>query len=228
MDKRQGKIMQAVVKEYVRTSNPVGSKLLVQKHNLGLSSATIRNEMKELEKAGYLLQPHTPAGRIPTEKAYRFFIKSLEDKKLDIDIKVKKSSEDVFREMTETLAEMSGGLAFSGTKELRSFYQSGLSNLLKEPEFEDKAYFSEMTKMMEDFEKHFNDLFKQVHEQETKVFIGKENPFGRTKKITLIVSRCRIPKKKHGVIGLMGPMRMRYDYNISLINKLKELLEDYE
>jgi len=163
MDKlteRQQKILELIVKEYVSNSKPVSSKILARK--LGLSSATLRNEMMELDKAGYSNQPHTSAGRVPSEKGYRFFIKSL------------------------------GG----------------------RPE--------------DTFEQHFNYLFKQVGEEKTQVFIGKEIPLIRTKKYTLIVTGYKTPNKKREVVGLLGPTRMRYDYNISMINKLKEMLEDYE
>ena len=162
MTQRQQKILNTIVKEYVKSSKPVSSKILVQKHKLGLSSATIRNEMKELEKTGFLQQPHTSAGRIPTEKGYRFFIKCLGGKPEDT------------------------------------------------------------------FEKHFNYLFKQIGQQETKVFIGKEIPVAEIRKFTLIITNCRVSRRRQETIGLLGPTRMRYDYNISLINKLREMLEDYE
>ncbi len=204
-----------------------------------MSSATIRNEMKELEKLGYLAQPHTSAGRIPTEKAYRLFIKSLQQergeqlrKKTDPGKGSKKlefkQPEEAFREITKKLAQMSGGFAFSGTEEGDFFHQFGLANLLKEAESEDKDFFNEITQMMEEFDKHFDKLFKKAVEDETQVFIGRENPLGKTKKLTLIISNCKTSKQKQGVIGLLGPMRMRYDHNISLINKLKKLLEKHE
>lgn len=175
MTKRQEKIIETIVKEHVRTSKPVSSKILVQKHKLGLSSATIRNEMKELEKAGYLSKPHTSAGRVPTEKAYRLFIKLLERKEMKMPVRKisRQSSEDVF-------------------------------------------------------EKHFNYLFKQVGKEETKVFINKEIPMVRTRKFTLIITNYKVSEKKQETIGLISPTRMRYDYNISLINKLREMLEDYD
>jgi len=163
MDKlteRQQKILETMVREYVKNPSPISSKILAQK--LGLSSATLRNEMMELDKAGYLIQPHTSAGRVPAEKAYRFFIKSLGGKPEDT------------------------------------------------------------------FEEHFNYLFEQVGEEETRVFIGKEIPMIKTKKYSLIITGYKAPHKKHEIIGLLGPTRMRYDYNIALINKLKEILEDYE
>jgi transcriptional regulator of heat shock response len=172
MTNRQEKILNTIIKEYVKKPQPVSSKILAQK--LGLSSATLRNEMMELEKLGYLNQPHTSAGRIPTEKAYRIFINSLKNNRVEISNRVnKQSSEDMF-------------------------------------------------------ERHFNYLFKQVGEEETKVFIGKEIPLVRTKKYTLIITGYKAPNKKHEIIGLLGPTRMRYDYNISLINKLKKMLENYD
>ena len=175
MDKltdRQQKILELIVKNYVKNSKPVSSKLLTQK-KLELSSATLRNEMMELEKTGYLNQPHTSAGRVPTEKAYRFFI-SLSEKKTEVPAKVdEQSSEDIF-------------------------------------------------------EQHFNYLFKEIGEETTQVFIGKEIPLIRTKKYTLIVTGHKTPNKKNEIIGFLSPTRMKYDYNISLINKLRELMQDYE
>ena len=229
MTERQRKILGVIVKEYVESPKPVSSKFLAQKLKPELSSATIRNEMMELEKSGYIQKPHTSGGRIPTEKAYRIFIKSLEGKEVKVPIKVNRESPDeTFKRVTQILAEMSGGLAFGGIKGLNNFFQSGLSNLLREPEFEDRDCFSEIAGMMEEFENHFDEIFKEISESETRVFIGHENPLKKTKKLSLIVSGCKTSGKRHGVIGLLGPMRMKYDYNISLINKIRELMENYE
>lgn len=230
MDKlteRQQKILELIIQEYVSRPKPISSKILGQK--LGLSSATLRNEMKELEKGKYLIQPHISAGRIPTDKAYRLFIKSIKEKEIKFPVKTnQKPSNDISRDITQTLAEMSGGLAFSAIKEMNSFYQTGFSNLLKFPELGDRDYFSEMAQTMEQFEKHFDELFEKISDDETEVFIGKDNPMSKTKRVSIIISKCRMPNDKHGVIGLLGPTRMKYDYNVSLINKLKEILEDCE
>jgi len=231
INNRQQKILEAIIREYVKESKPVSSKTLTQKYKLELSSATIRNEMKELGGKGYLSSPHISAGRFPTEKAYRLFIRNIEEK--DIKIKPSKTTgwdlkypEEMFQKMTKILAEKSGGLAFGGVKELKSFCQSGLSNLLKEPEFENKDYFSEIIGLIEEFDKCFEGLFEEISEDETRVFVGQENPLKKTKKLSLIISGCKIPEKKHGIIGLLGPIRMRYDYNISLVNRLKNLIEN--
>jgi len=77
LDQRKAFILATVVYEYVATAEPVGSQTLTQKYNLGVSSATIRNEMAELEAAGYLVQPHTSAGRIPSDAGYRTYVDQL-------------------------------------------------------------------------------------------------------------------------------------------------------
>src|SRR6266581_360880 len=76
-DNRKRKLLQAVIYQYVRTAKPVGSQVIVDKYNFGLSSATVRNLLADLEKEGFLIQPHTSAGRVPTDKGYRYYVDTL-------------------------------------------------------------------------------------------------------------------------------------------------------
>ena len=80
LSERKQKILQAVIDEYLGTAEPVGSRVISKKNELGLSSATIRNEMADLEGMGFLVQPHTSAGRIPSDSGYRFYVNSLMQK----------------------------------------------------------------------------------------------------------------------------------------------------
>ena len=77
LEDRKLEVLRAIVEDYVSTQEPVGSKALVERHNLGVSPATIRNDMAALEDEGYIAQPHTSAGRIPTDKGYRLFVDRL-------------------------------------------------------------------------------------------------------------------------------------------------------
>ena len=77
LSERQQNILRLVVQEYIKTANPVGSHTIVTIYSLGVSSATIRNDMAVLESSGYLMQPHTSAGRVPTEAGYRYFVEKL-------------------------------------------------------------------------------------------------------------------------------------------------------
>ncbi|MGM0502750.1 MAG: heat-inducible transcriptional repressor HrcA [Bacillota bacterium] len=81
MTERKKKILKTIVNEYIMTAQPVGSRTLARKYDFGVSSATIRNEMADLEAAGYLEQPHKSAGRVPSDKGYRFYVDSLMDVK---------------------------------------------------------------------------------------------------------------------------------------------------
>ncbi len=81
LSERKLKILQAIISDYVRSAEPVGSRTLSKKYDLGISPATIRNEMADLEEMGYLTHPHTSAGRVPSDKAYRLYVNALMEKK---------------------------------------------------------------------------------------------------------------------------------------------------
>jgi heat-inducible transcriptional repressor len=77
LDDRKLEVLRAIVEDFVETQEPVGSKALVERHALGVSPATVRNDMAVLEEEGYIAQPHTSAGRIPTDRGYRLFVDRL-------------------------------------------------------------------------------------------------------------------------------------------------------
>lgn len=79
MDERKFAVLRAIIEDYVATQEPIGSKSIVERHRLKVSPATVRNEMAVLEDEGYIVQPHTSAGRIPTDKGYRTFVNRLNE-----------------------------------------------------------------------------------------------------------------------------------------------------
>ena len=81
LDERKTKILNAIIRNYLETGEPVGSRTISKYTDLNLSSATIRNEMADLEELGYIVQPHTSAGRIPTDKGYRFYVDDMMSEK---------------------------------------------------------------------------------------------------------------------------------------------------
>ena len=81
LDERKMKILQAIIRNYLETGEPVGSRTISKYTDLNLSSATIRNEMADLEELGYIIQPHTSAGRIPSDKGYRLYVDSMLEEK---------------------------------------------------------------------------------------------------------------------------------------------------
>ncbi len=143
MEERKKQLLKLVVEHYVESAEPVSSKMLVD--DLGVSGATIRNELRALEEAGYLTHPHTSAGRIPTEQGYKYYIaeimqlrepsKPATDKLQNI-IDASETRRDVLKTIAKLIAEHSGNavmIAFDNT----SVYYTGMAQLFSQPEFRD-------------------------------------------------------------------------------------------
>lgn len=122
LDKRKQEILCAVIKAYIETGEPIGSKALIEREGLAVSSATVRSEMSELERLGFLRKPHTSAGRIPSNEGYRFYITTaLSDYRLNRDEEQilslpdfdPKNLDGVFHQMVQALAEFSGCTVFA-------------------------------------------------------------------------------------------------------------------
>ena len=102
LDERKVKILNAIIQNYLETGEPVGSRTISKSSDLNLSSATIRNEMSDLEELGYIIQPHTSAGRIPSDKGYRFYVDHLIQEKDQEVTEIK----DIMIERTEKMEKL--------------------------------------------------------------------------------------------------------------------------
>lgn len=228
--KRQDLILSKIIQEYIDFAIPVSSKSLEEKYSFGVSPATIRNEMQRLTGLGFLFQPHTSAGRIPTDKAYRFLVdkillkQELFEKKQDFEIK--DWSDDPLRfvqSITRALAATSSSLAVSYLFNERFLWKEGWEELLQAPEFQNTSRVSDFVKFLKSFER---DIEKVRPDSNIRVYIGTETPFPKSAEFSLIISKCCFPDKEEGVISILGPKRMAYDKNIALINSFKEILEN--
>lgn len=236
--KRQEEILNRIVHNYIDSAKPVSSEFLEKKHKLGISPATIRIEMQKLTDRGFLFQPHTSAGRIPTDRGFRFFVdrlfkgESLEfsDKKFLKEIQEIKhqigDSLKFSREITKILASLSSNLAFSYLFDEKIFWKEGWQEIFAEPEFEDTECVKNFLEMIENLEKHIEDF---IFEEDflPRVYIGKESPILKSKDFSLVISQSKFPKKKKATLAILGPKRMAYQKNISLINSLVKILAEY-
>lgn len=229
---RQKSILETIVNEYIDSALPVSSQLVEKKYNFGVCSATIRNEMQKLTESGFLYQPYTSAGRVPTDKSYRFFVDNLFRKGLSkfenifqIEEILEKEKKD-FLKLTVCLSKFlvttCSGLAAIHLFEKDFFWKEGWEEVLREPEFEEKDFISNFAELLKKFEV---DIKRIDINSEIKVYIGKENPFTKSKDFSIILSKCHFPDKEEGIVSLLGPKRMTYEKNISLINSLTEMLE---
>lgn len=231
---RQESILEKVIQEYVGSAYPVSSQFLVKKYNFGVCPATIRNEMQKLTESGFLHQPHTSAGRVPTDKGYRFFVNNLLKEGVsefedifEIEEILEEEKRDFLKlttHLSKFLAMASSNLATIHLFEKDFFFKEGWEKVLKEPEFEEKTFVIGFAELLQNFE---NDIKNLDINSEIKVYIGKENPFTKSKDFSIISSRCRFPNKEEGIVSLLGPKRMSYEKNISLINSIVKILEEF-
>ena len=143
LDDRKKKVLQAIVDDYVATNEPVGSKSLIERHDFRVSSATLRNDMAELERLGFIEKPHTSAGRIPSDRGYREYVDSL----MKIDTLTPKEQEEIesnisgtvdeaaelIKSATHTLSEATGFVSLSMSPRLRKSFLKQIKILMIEP-----------------------------------------------------------------------------------------------
>jgi heat-inducible transcriptional repressor len=232
---RQTQILKALIDEYIETAEPVGSEALDKKYNLGVSPATIRNEMAVLTKLKYLRQPHTSAGRVPTPVAMKFYIDQLMEEKdmsLADEVKAKEEVWDVrgdmdrlLQEATHALAERTKSLAVAATDEGKVWH-SGYANIFANPEFADMAACAQLFNFIEEAES-IHELFfgKHLTGSPIDVFFGEELGWQDMMPIGVVTTRFKI-KGHNGALGVIGPVRLRYPVIIPTLRYFKNLLEE--
>ncbi|MFH1457503.1 MAG: DeoR family transcriptional regulator [Patescibacteria group bacterium] len=215
---RQKELFKNIVQEYVKTAQPVGSNLLVEKFKLDISPATVRNDMRELEEQNLIIAPHTSAGRVPTEYGYKYFVKNYIDLGAELNKKEAKEVQMVYKNEIKNLAkiisEKSGLGVFLGFAE-NDVYYTGLSNIFSQPEFQNLDLIYNISSVIDHLDEVMEKMYNQITEKEIK--IGNDNLFS---------SDCSaiLYKIKNVLIGILGPMRMDYQYNIKLLNCIKNII----
>lgn len=225
---RQGLILDKLIQEYIDSAEPVSSEFLEKKYHFGICPATIRIEMQKLTDGGLLFQPHTSAGRVPTDRGYRFFVDGLREKEISeteeifkIEEILKKGKGDILKwadNLTKFLAEESSSFVLLNLLEKDFILKEGWEEILEEPEFEEKSLVSDFIRFLENFEKNI------VHldiDGEIKIYIGRENPFSKINNFSIILTRCYFSEENEGIVSLVGPKRMNYDRNINLMKSFK-------
>lgn len=240
MTDRQIAILIAIIEEYAEVASPVGSVTLAKL--FGVSSATIRSEMAHLEELGLITHPHTSAGRIPTDKGYRFYVNQLTEREelrrlgdgsgeppIDrsaraIDARVQTNAaraDRAIRSAVDSLVELTHnlGLATIGDE----LYLSGMSNLFSHPEFADGVSVQAVAQLIDNLEPW---LREAAPGEPLNVYIGSENPIGKSSGASLIISRFRSPYSDHSYIGVVGPTRQSYERVMRLVRHTGAMLEE--
>lgn len=226
MEPRQEQLLKLVIESYIKTAEPVGSKFLADLGELDVSGATIRNELSELEAQGYLTHPHTSAGRIPTELGYKYYVEHLAERAIVAEVYADNAQKimgsDLEQEIAlKELAKLSA--AYSQNAIIIAFgkdriYYTGISYLFAQPEFQNVNQTIRVSSIFDHCEEHVPTLFEKVKGSEGRVLIGSENPLGAFCSTVLIRINDEI------LVALLGPTRMDYSKNISVIQYIKEIL----
>jgi heat-inducible transcriptional repressor len=329
---RKMTILYSIIRDYIETAEPIGSRTIAKKYNLGISAATIRNEMSDLEEMGFLIQPHTSAGRIPSQKAYRLYVDELmkvgilhedlqvkiresyvqyveeidkaikhtakviaqltsytsmvslpqmdtldckhvqlipiEDERIlmvvvtkeniinNYELKLSRAVDEgtlqklnnilnhvvkgtTFRNIGEGLTKKINDLTLEENQLLQEIvpifkevminrndnliFSNGVTNILNYPEFNDIGKAKEFLDVLEE-KKSVADILQQAGNNALNIIIGTENRIQAFKDCSLITATYRINGENIGSIGVIGPVRMNYDYVVSVMNFLSSEL----
>jgi heat-inducible transcriptional repressor len=229
MTNRQEQILSEVIKLYADSAEPVSSRELA--NSFGLSSATIRAEMAALEESGLIFQPHISAGRVPTDKGYRFFVNKLANKpeteqsrsvqtiakRVD---SLKDQSDRAIKMAAETLSDLTGNMAFVTLSDM--VYLHGMSQLFSKPEFLDQVQSLQAARFIDGLQNWLRD----AKIDNLQVFIGSENPIASASGLTMVVNRFASPYSDSSYIGIVGPTRQSYDKVIQLVESTSDALEE--
>jgi len=236
LTQRQIEILKAIIQEYTETGLPVGSEVLEKKYKLGVSPATIRNEMVELAKKGYLKKEYFSSGRIPSAKAFRFYIKNLmKEKELATaeEVAYKNSIWDekdnlnrLLSQAAKVLAKKSGFLSLAATDK-GDVYYAGMGYLLERPEFFDLELTRHLFLKLEEisFWERVIEAFIRTHE-EIIYFLGEEDFYDPLFENCASVFGQFETESLKGIIGLIGPKRMPYGALIPQIRYFSNLIEE--
>lgn len=237
MTERQAAILIAIIEQYAEVAVPVGSVTLAKL--FGVSSATIRSEMARLEDLGMITQPHTSAGRVPTDKGYRFYVNRLSESEqaaeseqpglIDrsaraIDARVQTYADQAdraIRSAVDSLVELTRnmGLATIGDE----LYLSGMSNLFSHPEFANGMHVQAVARLIDNLEPWLREV---APNEPLNVYIGSENPIGKSSGASLIISKFRSPYSNRSYIGVLGPTRQDYARTMRLVHYTGTMLEE--
>ncbi len=238
MSERQAAILITIIEQYAEVAVPVGSVTLAKL--FGVSSATVRSEMAQLEELGMITQPHTSAGRVPTDKGYRFYVNRLSEEQghnmpvgqpqpidrsaraIETRIQTHVDQADrAIRSAVDSLVELTRnmGLATIGDE----LYLSGMSNLFSHPEFSDGVHVQAVARLIDNLDPWLREV---APNEPLNVYIGSENPIGKSSGASLIISRFRSPYSNRSYIGVLGPTRQDYAKTMKLVRYTGAILEE--
>lgn len=233
LKERQAKILLATVEEYISGSEPVSSKLLFRRYNFGIHPASIRSELNELEAGGWLSQPYTSGGRVPTDRAYEFYIRRLQDKLGDDELKPSRSLSELasvflsggLTDFMEGFADELHTLSIGFTENGHSI-KKGLDELFGRLEGEEVGVFQEIAREFEALDARIEKYVgrKDVRQDGFQIFVGEKSPLIKNENLSTICDFYEMPSEKNFFLIAIQPKRANYEKNVRTFRGLKSAL----
>jgi heat-inducible transcriptional repressor len=197
--------------------------MLSRKYRLGISPATVRNELHQLTAEGYLEQPHTSAGRIPTNQGWRFYVENVVMGKPvpQVDIQSPKT----FESLAEMVASLCKALGVSMSEDGRIFL-SGVSDLFSQPDFETKEQYERLAETIDRIEENSAEMFEGLFPDAPNILIGRENSYLANDDISSMFTTFENGSKAKGLALLIGPKRMPYERNWHILRNLETVARE--
>lgn len=236
LTERQARLLKAIIEEYIETAEAIGSETIEKKYpDLGISPATIRNEMVKLTNNGFLKKSHSSAGRMPTATGLKFYIRELmKTKELSVsdEVAVKEkvwscrfSLDKLLREATRSLADKTKTLALATTAG-GDLYYAGAANVLEMPEFYDINLTRHLLLMLDRID-FWRQLFSRAIEADEPIHILLGEELGEfLAPCGFIFSHYQAGSQGEGTIGIIGPARLDYPYVIPVVRYFGDLISD--
>jgi transcriptional regulator of heat shock response len=239
---RQKKLMIAIIEEFMSSATPIGSEDLKQIYNFEFSPATIRNELADLAKEGYLFKEHSSSGRSPTTMAWRYYVSEilqLEDFNPINEAQVREkvfqyrfSLDRLIKESTDAIADFTGytgvGIIENNftSDRIAPVYLSGTSNLLEHKEFHNYELLKKILTVIENSHILHKIFSKSRQTQNINILIGEEIGLPSLKDIATIYAIINIGERERMIIGAIGPIRMNYSKVIPAIRAIANGVKD--
>lgn len=233
MNERQSRLLQAIIDEFITTALPVGSKQIVEKGYFDVSGATVRNEMQILAEEGFIVQPHTSSGRIPTAQGYRMYVRehmkpTAHEKQVRKQFEtlkeqyMQRKDQEFVYDAVAMLSRMTPNVVFATVPHKDRVFYLGLCNVLRQPEcLIDPRMASGIAEVLEE---SFSTLMDSMQiDEKIRYYIGDENAFEQISSCSVMITSYNV-RGTEGAIGILGPMRMDYSYNTVALDLVADMI----
>ena len=232
MNERHAKLLLGLISHYINTAKPVSSSSALDVTGLDLSPATARAMLHQLDEAGYLLQPHTSAGRVPTDKGYRFYVDHLkaekkalykENRMMQLYQRSLEKNNRTTVAIASILADLAQAYVVAGNTKTGELDQYGASYVANQSGEDQVEAMREVSRFVDHAREYIAKLASQDHDLAT-AYIGQENPVIDAEHTSLLVKTATQSDGQKTVVLIVGPKRMPYQRNLNFLNELINII----